>query len=73
VFRTVLAVWYTGARRMVEKKAVDDRALERVVGHLRNALNIVGGGWEVMRRACSGSAAISVYLRRRNEWLKSGI
>jgi hypothetical protein len=54
---------------MVEEKAVDDRALERVVGHLRNALNIVGG-WEVMRRACSGSAAISVYLRRRNGWSK---
>ena len=48
MFRTVLAVWYTGARSMVDEKAVDDRALERVVGHLRNALNVVGGGWEVM-------------------------
>jgi len=33
---------------MVEEKAVEDRALERVVGHLRNALNIVERGWDVM-------------------------
>jgi hypothetical protein len=48
-FRNRLEDRYTGARSTVEEKAVEDRARERVVGHLRNALNIVKGN--LTRRA----------------------
>jgi hypothetical protein len=53
----------------VEEKAVDDRALERVVGHLRNALNIVKGN--STRRATTAvfveNENLEVYLEERTD------
>jgi len=63
---TILGVWRTGClpivgdrcidvRKMVEAKVVGDKTLERLAGHLRNALNIIVA---VAMRACNRHAKI---------------